>query len=130
MNDPKEQRRQPRLQVSIPVGYYPKDRPWEVKYGEILNISSGGAFIQCRSPIPVGEEVMVEIRFREATFYSAMIVSHDMNSELKGSVGDPQKSKIRWIRKGTTAGMGIEFVDLTPDKKDFLKKLVDSFNPD
>ncbi len=51
-------RRHPRKKFAIPVKYTSDDQDYE---GTTGNVSSGGVFIKTRDPVPVGENVTIEI---------------------------------------------------------------------
>ena len=115
-----------RVPVRIPVGVYLKDRPHDVIDAEILDISEGGAFVQCNAPIALGQEVILEIRFAETKILEGKVIEHEAVKEsLPANL--PQNSVIRWAKDDEKAGFGIEFLGLKPDKKKFLAKLVQYF---
>lgn len=124
--DPKNRRWAKRIPVSIPAGIYLKDRPHEVIDAEILSISEGGAFLHCNSPIELGTEVLVEIRFAETKIIQARVLE---KAELGDDVpeSEAEGSVVQWARSGPKPGFGIRFVELRPDKKAFLVKLLQYF---
>jgi len=77
------------------------------------NISEGGLFIATEAPHQIGDEIDVELAL----------------------MGDGQKISqrvvVRWIRPveaagGLPAGMGVQFLELSPHQKSALQEFVDS----
>lgn len=120
-NDGPERRKHQRVPVTVPAGIYFKNRPGEVIDAEILDLSEGGAFVHCETPLRLGEEILVEIRFAETSFLEGKTVTHVKEGEFK------EQSFIRWARGTKPTGFGIEFGALSPQKRDFLAKLVRHF---
>jgi hypothetical protein len=123
-----ERRKSPRLSVNIPAGIYLKDNPHEVIDAEILSLSEGGAFIHCLAPVDLGKEILVEFRFAETKLIEARIVEQ---SELKEYVPsrDAEQSVVRWRRVDGKIGFGIQFFGLKPDKVQFIRKMLQHFEP-
>lgn len=124
-SDQINRRRHVRVEVRIPAGIYFKNKPGVVIDGEILDLSEGGAFVHCTTPIKLGEDVLVEIRFGETSFVEGKTVY--MGEELKTEVAKTvfkESSEIKWARGSKQCGFGIEFIGLSSEKRAFLSKLV------
>lgn len=122
-----EKRKFKRVPVSIPATLHLKDAPKAAAIpAEITDISEGGAFVHCTAPIAIGKEVLVEIVFEETTILQGKVVQYD---NLRKLLPRPaaERSVIRWVRGSSVSGFGMEFIDLQPDKKAFLKRLVTYF---
>ncbi len=124
---PQERRRNNRVPVRIPAGVYLKSRPHDAIDAEILDISEGGAFVHCNSPIPLGTELVLEIRFDETSILEGKVVEHDQALRSLLSGNERQTSVVRWHRENGMKGFGIEFLGIKPEKKKFLSKLVTYF---
>ncbi|MBI4404713.1 MAG: PilZ domain-containing protein [Deltaproteobacteria bacterium] len=123
---PADRRKYQRVAVRIPAGVYLKSKPYDVIDAEILDISTGGAFVHCTAPINIGEEVIVEIRFGETRLLDGRVVPHDkLNAQIPTTA--PEQSIVRWARGSSYSGFGIEFTNLRPEKKKFVVKLVEYF---
>lgn len=125
MTDSDNRRKHLRVPVRIPAGIYFKNRPGVVIDGEILDLSEGGAFVRCTTPISLGEDVLVEIRFAETSFVEGKTVYLEAQSPL-GAQGPlfKEPSEIKWARGSKERGFGVEFVGLSDEKRAFLSKLV------
>lgn len=125
----KEKRVHERVAVRIPAGIYFKNRPGEVIDAEILDLSEGGAFVHCLTPIKLGEDLLIEIRFGETSFVEGKTVYYD--SRLQQEIAEnpfKETSSIRWARGSQERGFGIAFEGLSPAKKAFIAKLVRHFS--
>src|SRR4051794_38842730 len=122
MDSPENRRKTVRVAVSIPAGVYPKDRPHDVIDVEILSLSEGGAFVRSTRPMPVGQVVLIEMRFVETKLFEAKIVEMDVEIENAALTQSPAQSIVRWSTQDQQPGFGVEFVDLEPDRKKFLSK--------
>jgi hypothetical protein len=118
-----ERRRYVRIPVNIPAGVYVKDQPYDGIDAEILSISMGGAFVHCHSRVALGKEVLIEIRFAETRLLEAKVT--DLKNDVPPA-GTPEKSVVKWSSEDE-AGFGVEFVDLSPENRRFLTKLVQYF---
>jgi hypothetical protein len=120
-------RRFRRLSVRIPGNVQLRSRPGQDFDAEILDISEGGAFVHCMAPILIGDEVLIEISFRETKILEAKVIDWD-EWVLKNLPADnPERSVVRWARGSSQSGFGVEFLDLKADKKQFLVRLMDYF---
>ncbi|MCF8061031.1 MAG: TIGR02266 family protein [Deltaproteobacteria bacterium] len=105
-----EGRRGPRAQRTLSLAF--RDRNAFVK-AYSTNISSGGLFVRTRNPLPKGERFVLKL-------------------QLPG-VPDPLKieCEVAWSRAaggetgGESAGMGLKFLEMSPDERQALKAYVD-----
>ena len=74
-----------------------------------------------RVDFPLGEEVLVEIRIGKSRFLPGKVVEWDRRIRKRRPDGS-QQAIVRW--SGTTAGFGIEFVNLDAEKKRYIHKLI------
>lgn len=100
-------RRSPRIAVSVPVSIRIRQGETEQVYtGELINLSEGGAFIHGVFPIGLGQEVTVEMRV---------------------SPSQPEKklkSEVRWVRGSAQSGLGVQFLGMAIEKKNFVSELL------
>ena len=98
------------------------------KYDAIIrDISEGGAFVHCVAPIMIGDEVLVDVKFKETKALEAKVIDWDEWLKTHVPKNIPEKSIVKWARGSSTSGFGIEFVSIEKDKKDFLVKLIDDY---
>ena len=124
---PAENRREPRAGVRIAARLFLKENPSEAIECEILNISHGGAFVKTDMPVPLGEEILLEIRLVEAKTLEGRVIRA---ADLGESITLPdmmRRSVVKWARDSSTTGFGVQFVHLDAVSRDFLKKLVNYF---
>jgi len=105
---PENRRRSRRLEHELPVAYRTVGSfltDWAI------NISQGGMFINSRKPLPLGTEVEILIQ----------LPTTESPIGLNGKV-----SRVVPVADGGTVapGMGIEFTDLDPSKREQLDSLV------
>lgn len=128
MTKSSERRRFKRVPVRIPAKIYVKG--WEdALEAEVRDISEGGAFIQCDQDIPDGDPVLLELKFAELELLHGIIKP----IQISTPDGKKETSVIRWIKKIDMRGFGVEFVDLRPEARDFIRELVEHIlekNPD
>lgn len=124
MPSPSERRNNKRVPVRIPVGIYRRDKPHDVIDAEILDISEGGAFIHCTSKIPLGTEILLEIRFAETKVLEGKVIEHEDSLKTMMPSDGQERSVIRWTRLDEEPGFGIQFLSLKPETKRFLQRLV------
>ena len=75
-------------------------------YVNIVNASPGGLFVQTHTPFHPGEQVKVRWAFPK------------QNQEHQAT------AKVVWRREDKPPpGMGLEFIELTPETKDALRKM-------
>ena len=120
-----ERRISDRIPVRIPAGIYFKDKKGGVVDGEILNLSLGGAYIRADVPVEVGREVLIEVRFTEASFVPATITQNNVDLTTA--------SIVRWQQSGgeppkTVTGFGVQFKNLSPESDGFLMKIIQHFS--
>jgi c-di-GMP-binding flagellar brake protein YcgR len=123
--DPKDQRKNPRLAVIIPARVYPKGDPSKAVQVELLNMSTGGAFVKGLVQIKLGEEIVLKIDLFETCSIEGEVV--DM-AKAPGDLSNTkieEKSIVRWARGSSRNGFGVEFVDLSPEKQEYLSKVLD-----
>jgi len=123
---PQERRKHKRVNVAIPVGLFFKNRPSEIQ-AEITNVSEGGAFVHCITPMNIGEEVLLEIRFTETKLIEGKVISHDQLKDLALPQPLAQRAVVKWVQGSSKSGFGVQFIDLHPDQKKFIAKLVQYF---
>ncbi len=100
-------RRSPRIPVNVPVTVRIRQGEGEQVFtGELINLSEGGAFIHGVFPIGLGQEVTVEVR----------IAPSQGKQELK--------SEVRWVRGTAQSGLGVQFMGMAPEKKNFISELL------
>jgi len=105
-----EGRREPRAQKSLSLAF--RDRNAFVK-AYSSNISSGGLFVRTRNPLPDGERFRLKLQLPE--------------------LQDPIKiqCEVAWSRAaggeagGGPAGMGLKFLEMSPDERQALKEYLD-----
>ena len=101
-----EGRREPRVQKTLSLAF--RDRNAFVK-AYSSNISSEGLFVRTRNPLPNGERFLLKLQLPE--------------------MSDPLKiqCEVAWSRTaggeagGEPAGMGLKFLEMTPDERQALK---------
>jgi len=104
-----EKRKDPRYEVDLKVDYASKDI-FVSNY--VSNISKGGIFIQTESPLPIRSKIQLKIFLPDTKVTIAV------------------KGMVAWnydIKKGSgkiSSGMGIRFVDLSPEGKAVLEEYV------
>ena len=121
-------RRTIRVEVKIPVRVTLKNNPEKSFDCYILDISLGGAFVHGSAPIMIGEEVSVEILFNKSEVFSGITTDYEELLKKLNLDDQPVDSVVRWARGTSTAGFGIEFIELTAVKKTFLQKLITHFS--
>ena len=127
MSDVTERRRFKRTPVKIEAAVYIKAKPSECVPAELLDLSLGGAFVNCSTPMRLGEELLIEIRFSEAVLFEARVVVANETASRAAVASLTEKVIVRWTRGSGQAGFGVEFVALTPKNKEFLAKLLHYF---
>jgi len=107
--DGANKRKSDRLENELPVAYRSVDgfiTDW------VTNISKGGLFINSRTPLPVGTTVRLIIQLPDTPF----------PFDLTGRI-------VRVIDENNAAaeppGMGVEFVNITEDKRERIDRFVD-----
>jgi c-di-GMP-binding flagellar brake protein YcgR len=118
-------RKHPRVRVGVSGSVFLGSDPDTAIPCEVLDVSLGGAFIHCTAPISIGQEILVEIHFESNALLTGKVV-HESNTDIK-QLGKPEKSVVRWVRGSSHSGFGVEFLSLSPEKKEFLSKLVTYF---
>lgn len=121
-----ERRRHKRVPVDIPAGVYIKGTPAAID-ASLINISMGGAFVSAAVDVPIGAEVLVELRFRGSIVLAGKTLSLE-ELDAKYPSDEPQSSIVRWKEAEGGPGFGIEFVDLQPEKARFIERLVNYFD--
>lgn len=126
MKELKSRRAQTRIPVQIPAGIYRPDRPHEAVEAEIRNISLGGAFVHCRVPMAIDQELMIQIHFDEGKVLPVRVI--DMKEDPPATPGEESAlSKVRWTQDASAEGFGVEFSGLGPDVTSYLEKLLRYF---
>lgn len=124
-HDPSNRRRYPRIEVGVTgLVHVVKTASKEPVPCQIIDISIGGAFIHCTAPISIGEEIYIEIHFETNETLAAKVVR---DPKLSAGLAKPEKSIVRWVRGSSKSGFGVEFVELSSEKKSYLDKLVQHF---
>lgn len=126
MKNGEDRRQFKRVPVRMPVRIFaPAVR--EPINGEILNISEGGAFISASHQLQEGQNVLLEVQFSELELLHSRVTS--WKEQLPPPDGDAKEdSVVRWIHEVAGRGFGVQFIDLSPTAKDFIKKLVSYFD--
>lgn len=125
---PPSRRAQPRITVQIPVRIFRPNRPQEAVDAEIRNISLGGAYIECRVPMEVNQELMVEIHFGEGKLIPVRVTDELAEGAPETPGKESALSRVRWTEEKATAGFGVEFSTLGSDTKKYLSELVAYFD--
>lgn|SRR3989338_2598961 len=118
-----ERRRHRRERVRIPAGIYFKDSHQYLD-AEIIDLSEGGAYIQCNTPLEIGKEIVLEIRFGESQIVTGTVIQDMKKLETLLDPSDRQASIVRWNKVGNTAGFGVEFIGLSAQRKTFIRTVV------
>lgn len=104
-----DRRTEPRLDVTVKVDYSAKEM-FNSNY--VTNLSKGGVFIKTDEPLPIHSEIHLTFRLPES------------NVTIKAT------GKVVWtfdIKRGTghvVPGMGIRFIDLSPDDRRTIEQYV------
>lgn len=104
-----ERRSEPRLDVTVKVDYSSKEM-FDSNY--VTNLSKGGMFIRTDAPLPIHSEIHLTFTLPES----------DITIKATG--------KVAWtfdIKRGTghvVPGMGIRFVDLSPDDRRTIEQYI------
>lgn len=96
---------------------------------EIVDISEGGAFLHCDAPVQLGERIRVELRFGETKIIEGSVIQQ--NAEFKAATAGPdmvEVSVVRWARGTRLSGIGVEFAQLSPEKFEFLRRIMHYFS--
>lgn len=117
-----------RVPVRIPVILFKANRPEDAIEAEILDISEGGAFIHCSTPIQMGEEVLIEFHFSETKVFEGKVIEHDKTLTSLLPETSKEGSIVKWTRSQGAAGFGLEFKNLKSDKVKFLQNLLKYFD--
>lgn len=126
MNPSQSRRTKVRIPVLIPAGIYRPDRPNEPVDAEIRNISLGGAFVHCRVPMQINQELMIEIRFGEGKVVPIRVT--ETSEEPPPAPGlESALSRVRWTQEKAAEGFGVEFSNLGPDARAYLETLLRYF---
>lgn len=118
-----ERRKHTRVAVKIPAGIYFKGN-YQYLDAEILDLSETGAYIQCSTPIEIGHEIMLEIRFGESRVIGGQVVQSSKQLESSFSKDPKQASVVKWHKMGDDVGFGVEFVNLAPEKRAFIRTVI------
>jgi uncharacterized protein (TIGR02266 family) len=105
MGDPRDKRRYKRAELKAQVDW---DTDHNEYSGYTENISEGGVFIATASPLAIGEPL--EVRIALATGEELVI-----------------RTRVAWLRQAgdeAAGGMGVQFVDLTDEVRDRIRKFV------
>ena len=122
--DPKSLRKNTRVDISIPVEVTIHTVGGKNFSGEIVNISMGGAFIQCTVPIMFGEEITFEIKMGDARMLHGKVIDNETWLKKNAPPVVKGKSVVRWARGSQTTGVGVEFTNLSKTEREFLEKLI------
>lgn len=118
-----ERRRHRRVKVKIPAGIYFKGN-YQYLDAEILDISESGAYLQCNTPLEIGKEIMLEIRFGESRIVAGQVVQDKKHLDELFGKGNAQSSVVRWNKVDNDVGFGIEFVNLSVEKRTFIRTVI------
>ncbi len=119
----KERRKHTRVDVKIPAGIYFKGN-YQYLDAEILDLSETGAYIQCSTPLEIGKEIMLEIRFGESRIVAGEVMQDTKKLNATFNKDNRQVSVVRWNKVGDDVGFGIEFKDLAPDKRMYIRTVI------
>jgi uncharacterized protein (TIGR02266 family) len=103
-----EGRREPRAQKTLSLAF--RDRNAFVK-AFASNVSAGGLFVRTRNPLPVGERFLLKLQLPGIT------EPLEIQCEVSWSRGGEAE--------GEPAGMGLRFLEMSPDERQALKLYVD-----
>jgi c-di-GMP-binding flagellar brake protein YcgR len=112
-----ERRRHKRVNCSLPVQLYVQGQAKPIQ-AEVKNISVSGAFVQSGLPIPAGEKVLLEFQTSELNMIHARIAAPASGADDNVSLN----STPRWVER---TSIGVEFVNVRPEVKQFLTELID-----
>lgn len=105
MGDPSDKRRYKRAELRAQVDW---DSDHNEYSGYTENVSEGGAFVATPSPLAIGEPLDLKITL--ATGEDLVI-----------------RTRVAWVRPASeeaAGGMGVQFVDLTDEIRDRIRKFV------
>ncbi len=89
---------------------------------EILDISLGGARIQCLKPvIQVGQEVFIELDQDGWKLIAGQVTQLD---EVEYIIDEDASSEVKWAKPGEMGTFGIKFKTLTDLQKKLLQKIL------
>lgn len=117
-----------RVEVKIPVRISLKSNPEKTFECFILDLSMGGAFVHGTVPIMIGEEVNLEILFEKSEKFEGLVTDYEELLKKLHLEEKPMPSVVRWARGTATSGFGIEFVQLTKPKREFLSRVISHFS--
>jgi hypothetical protein len=117
----KKEEREKRVAVKLTAVLSPKDRPRESIEVEVHNLSTGGAYIQCLTPLPLGSEIQLKIQFAESPQLRAKVTELPKEEKIE------QNSLVKWSSSSSRPGFGIEFLDPNPENQTWLSKVMDYF---
>lgn len=84
--------------------------------------------MHCAVPIMPGHELSVEILFAHARLLEGKVLKDEETiKKIQGTSAVREVSVVKWVRGSSESGFGIQFTDLTPEKREFLKKIMAYF---
>lgn len=125
MSDKKNLRKAKRVKINIPVSIYlGNDNSTHVE-GEVLDISTGGAFIHCAVPIEFGQQIRVELKLRDTRMLQGKVIDNETWLKEKAPDKVVGNSVVRWARGTNNKGFGVEFVGLSKAEQKFIDELIE-----
>lgn len=124
--NPSSRRTQQRIPVLIPAGIRRVDHPKELIEAEITNISLGGCFVQCKAPVTLRQELVIEIRFAEGQILPATVTEEGEDVPVPPD-NESAVTLVRWMKTDARAGFGVEFRQLQPETRQYLLRLLNYF---
>ncbi len=103
-------RSEPRAQKTLSLAF--KERNTFVK-AYSSNVSSGGLFVRTRNPLPKGERFLLKLQLPEVPD------SLKIQCEVAWTRGGGEE------KSGETAGMGLKFLEMSPEERRVLKTYVE-----
>lgn len=85
------------------------------RFGKMINLSEGGMLVMREAPMK-----------NEAVFS----ITIPLNREIGGQIEFKSDVKVAWYRQNEISGfhsIGCEFINLTPEQNELVKKMIDVF---
>lgn len=120
----RDRRKFTRYAVSIPVSILVSGQTEPIK-GRMINVSAGGAFIECDHRFDSGVHVLIEIPFANVSLLRGEVSS--FTTGHPGKKAGMASTVVRWLENSQPAGFGVQFGSLPDDTKAFLKDVIEYF---
>ena len=122
-----DRRQTPRLPVRIPIFIRLGANSEESFEAVVLDISEGGVFVHGTAPIAIGEKVRIEFRFTALDMEMLPLRHHRSVYKNAPPATVQATAVVCWARGTAITGFGLKFVNLQPDEKEYVFKLVTMF---